>query len=136
MKYIFLTILILGLSCKTTKNTTKKNIMKLGSNFEVLKMEKSSIKLKVKPTLLFDFEKNTISGNAGCNNYNGVIVKDGNQLKFTNIVATKMFCGNMKIEKEFMQKLATITSYDLKDNQFLLYNKAKELVITCEKPLK
>ncbi len=136
MKYIFLTILIIGLSCKTTKSTTQKNSMELGSNFEVTKMEKSKLELKVKPTLLFDFEKNTISGNAGCNNYNGTLIKDGNQLKFTNIVATKMFCGNMKIEKEFMQKLATVTSYDVIDNQFLLYNKAKELVITFEKPLK
>jgi heat shock protein HslJ len=127
---------MIGLSCKTTKSTTKKNILELGSNFEVSKMEKSSIELKVKPTLLFNFEKNTVSGNAGCNNYSGVITKDGNQLKFTDIVATKMFCGNMKIEKEFMQKLATITSYDLNGNHFLLYNKAMELVITCEKPLK
>lgn len=131
MKYILLSILIISLSCNTTKSTTK-DIETLGSEFKVNEMVNSTIELNVKPTIHLNFEKNTISGNAGCNNYSGIIIKKGSQLKFTNLVTTKMYCGNMKIEKEFMKKMRTITSFNVKDNQFLLYNKADELVLTCE----
>jgi heat shock protein HslJ len=127
-----LTILIFGLSCNTTKKSTVKEVEALGSKFQVKKMEASTVELKVEPTMSLDFTKNTISGNAGCNQYSSEFTRKGNQIKFGPIIATKMFCGNMKIEKEFFKKLETITSFATKDNQFLLYNNAKELVLTCE----
>lgn len=131
MKYLFFTVLFIGLSCNTTKTTTTKEVKALGSKFKVEKIEVSDVELKVNPTIVLDFEKNTISGNAGCNNYSGVIITKGNQIKFENLVATKMYCGNMNIEKEFMKKLATITSFNVTDNQFLLLDEAEKLVLTC-----
>ncbi|MCF6350742.1 MAG: META domain-containing protein [Flavobacteriaceae bacterium] len=132
MKYILITIIFLGLSCKSSKNITTTEVKALGSKFKVEKIETSEVELKVNPTIVLDFEKNTISGNAGCNDYSGkIVVTKGNQIKFENITATKMYCGNMKIEKEFMQKLATVTSFDVKDSQFLLLDEAKKLVLTC-----
>ncbi len=131
MKYIFLTVLVIGLSCKSSKNATKKEVENLGSNFKVEKMETSKVTLNVNPTIVLNFTENTISGNAGCNGYSGKIITKGNQIKFEDIFATKMYCENMKIEKEFMQKLATITSFSVKENQFLLLDASKKLVLTC-----
>ena len=131
MKYLFLTVLFLGLSCNSTKPTSK-SVTDLGSEFKVMQIEKSDVKLTKNPTMILDFDKNVISGNAGCNHYSGGFVVKGNKIKIDNVVGTKMYCQNMKIEKEFFKNLATISSFNVKDNQFLLFNDANELVMTCD----
>ena len=131
MKYILLFVLTLVFSCNSTKKTSE-DIKNLGETFKVKEIVNSTIELKVKPTIHLDFEKNMVSGNAGCNNYSGTIIQKGNQLKFGNLVATKMYCGNMKIEKEFLHKMGTVRSFKIENSQFLLYNEANELVLSCE----
>lgn len=89
--------------------------------------------LSKSPTLLIDLETKKISGNAGCNSYGSDFSIEGNQLKFTTPVATKMYCSNMKIEKTFFNCLRTTSNYKFVDGSLTFYTKDGNELMTCAK---
>ena len=60
------------------------------------------------------FEGDTVTGSAGCNDYNGTVTRDGNQMTISSVVATDKMCtepeGIMDQEALYLEKLQTTGS--------------------------
>lgn len=128
-KLVYLLVVVILFSCKTTKNT-KKEFM-LHENYKVVKLNGIE-ELKINPTIAFNFDTNKASGMAGCNRYNVDFTKDGNKLKFGIAIATKMYCTNMDIEKAFFQNLSKITHFNKKDTTVQLLDKSDTVLMVLE----
>lgn len=100
--------------CGTKPNLPKSNSSPIDSkrwnlieiNGEKIESSKASIELNLT-------EKRFV-GNAGCNQMFGEIEINKNEIKFTGIGATKMFCsqeGVMKQETDFLKALGQTTRY-------------------------
>jgi heat shock protein HslJ len=87
--------------------------------------------LVVSPTIIFEEATNTISGNAGCNNYGATFTEKDDLLSFGLVTSTKMMCTNMNIEKAFFNCLAQCETYKIIDDQFVLYDKTKVKLMVC-----
>ena len=81
------------------------------------------------PTLIFKDGK--VSGNAGCNNYGGTFSVNGIHIKFEKTFATKMYCTNMNVEKDFFKSLSQIKTYKLTDSKLTFYNKDNSELMSC-----
>lgn len=76
------------------------------------------------PHIIFSFNENRVSGNAGCNSFNGNYELTGsNKLDISKIASTKMYCDKISVEEEFFNVLEISDSYQLIDeeNMNLLY---------------
>lgn len=60
------------------------------------------------PFIVFDTKENTISGNAGCNNFAGKlkVVQDGKlSIEMSDIATTRMYCPEMDVENNILSAL-------------------------------
>jgi heat shock protein HslJ len=132
---IILTIFLsLSLSCNSSKASPNKakQVKNDIAEYVVVKI-KGLDTLKKNPTMTLDFIKNSISGNAGCNQYGGTIITKENTIKFERILATKMYCNVYNsVEKNYLKNLALTTRYEIKTNQILFFGDADILLITAE----
>ncbi len=70
-------------------------------------------------------EDNKVYGYAGCNRFFGNFeIKEGGQISFLQMGATKMYCPDMKIEDEFFKVLNTADNFSL-SGEIMTLNKAK-----------
>lgn len=72
----------------------------------------------------FDSAQKRFSGNAGCNRMFGKFETSGNEIKFSGIGATKMFCseeGAMKLETDFIKSLETATRFEKTGDTLIFY---------------
>ena len=73
----------------------------------------------------FDVATKRFSGNGGCNQINGNYSLDKKEIKFTEVLATKMSCNDIEFENTFLSTLSSIDRYEVKGNDLLL-KKSKE----------
>lgn len=74
------------------------------------------------PNLEINTSKNTFSGFAGCNTMAGSIFFENGLLRFTDIMTTKMYCGNENKESDFLKALQSATTYEIENNRLTLSN--------------
>ena len=99
--------------------------------FEKLNGENVSITdfTKEVPNLEINSTTNTFMGFAGCNRMNGTIFSERELLRFTNVVTTRMACGENNKENEFLKNLQSTTTYKVENLRLTLTNPAgNELV--------
>jgi len=78
----------------------------------------------------FDVAVKKFSGNGGCNQINGNYSLDKNEIKFTEVLSTKMSCNDIEFENAFLSTLSTIDRYEVKGSDLLLKrNKETRLVL-------
>lgn len=71
------------------------------------------------PTLLV--EAGRVSGNAGCNQFSGGFSGTGREVRFTQLIMTRMYCGGfMELETSYSQALESATHWDVTDNALLI----------------
>jgi heat shock protein HslJ len=59
-------------------------------------------------------DTNRVIGYGGCNSFNGnCILSDGNKIRFSKLLSTKMACSNLDIENEFFKVLESADNYSL-----------------------
>lgn len=89
------------------------------------------------PNMLINLSQMQVSGNGGCNNYNGQI-KDltYNTIKFGNIVNTKRACLNKNIESDYYIALNAVNTYQIIGNNLIFYNEKGEKVLTYFREIK
>jgi len=79
-----------------------------------------TINILPRSTITAHFQANTVTGIAGCNNYNASYQASRNKLSFGSVAATKKICntplGIMQQENAFLNALNSTTSYKLKSN--------------------
>lgn len=98
-------------SCNTTKNVaekvdSKELQIKLRGTWYLTSIDGTSATDSFKgeiPTLNFDFDKNRINGNAGCNIYNGSFELIENMYNPSPMVSTFMACPEYNQEPRFLE---------------------------------
>ena len=72
-----------------------------------------------------------IGGNAGCNRYFGSAKITGQNIEFSPLGATRKMCPEsiMNQETAFMQTLATVKRWDMKNGLLFMYSDSDEAVL-------
>ena len=78
--------------------------------------------------IVFEVAEKRFTGNGGCNQINGNYTLDKNEIKFTDVIATKMACNDIEFENAFLTTLGSIDRYEVNGND-LLFKKRKETVL-------
>ena len=74
------------------------------------------------PVLQFDLDKQRVSGNDGCNTIGGKIEVQGNRIKFSAMISTKMACMKKSIESIISAQISDkLVNYYFKKGQLYLY---------------
>lgn len=133
MKYLpsltVLIMLILSSSCSTpsgTGSTTKlsKTLSTLTqSNWQLFSMNGQKVYATAdgsRPTLSFDAEKMTVSGNSGCNTFSGGFTAEKDALSFGNLASTRMMCADMKTETEFLSTIVKTGKFSIYEGKLVL----------------
>lgn len=71
--------------------------------------------------ILIDEANSTVSGFAGCNNFNAYFTKVSGVTSFVNFSETKMACPNLKEEKAFLSMLKNVNRYEISGKELHLY---------------
>lgn len=86
------------------------------------------------PTISFDFDKNRVYGNSGCNNYNSPFTLDENgQIIISQPISTMMACPNLEGERQFIQAVADTSIITLPDANTLQFAKKDVVSLIFEK---
>ena len=90
--------------------------------------------LSKKPFVAFDAEKNLVSGNDGCNSFNGGYKADGLFLTFSSIAATLMACPDVEIEGQVLDALSNTAKFGrIPDGNIGLFDNSDNLLLELEK---
>lgn len=76
----------------------------------------------------FDVNSKRFSGNGGCNQINGNYTVDKNEIRFTDVISTKMSCNDIEFENTFLSVLGGVDRYEANGSDLLL-KKKKETVL-------
>jgi|WetSurMetagenome_2_1015567.scaffolds.fasta_scaffold159355_1 heat shock protein HslJ len=61
-----------------------------------------------------------VSGNGGCNSFNGKYTAEGQHIRFSDFMATKMACGNLPEELTFFTALKEACYYSIVEDTLIL----------------
>lgn len=91
------------------------------------------IPTQTKITLLMSESK--ASGNSGCNNYMGSYVLDGNEISFSQMGSTMMFCGEEigEIEGLYLSNLQIVKKFTSDENNLIFYNEENQEILNYSK---
>jgi heat shock protein HslJ len=78
------------------------------------------------------FEAGRVSGNAGCNNYGGQYVVEGDNLTISGVFSTLMFCAGNISEQEsvYLANLQSAGSYNVSGNLLKIMDSNGTIVLT------
>lgn len=79
-----------------------------------------------KATLSFDFDKNRVGGNGGCNGFGGTLSGGSGEIKISQVISTKMFCENgSDVENKYLPKLEQVNKYRIAGGKLQLLSSDK-----------
>lgn len=79
--------------------------------------------------IVFEVAEKRFTGNGGCNQINGNYTLDKNEIKFTDVIATKMACSDIEFENTFLSTLSSIDRYEVNGNDLLLKKRKETLLV-------
>lgn len=106
----------------------------LNGNWTLQLLNNEPVRSKKLPTLNIDLLKKRVSGTDGCNNYNGKIINAvAAKFELGNIASTKKMCQDMSIANVFNETLRSSSTYQMKGNNLIIYNKASKKALSFTK---
>jgi len=76
-----------------------------------------------KATISLDFDKNRVGGKGGCNGFGGTLEKNGDEIKISQIISTKMFCEEgSDVENKYLSTLEKVTKYQINGGKLQMLN--------------
>jgi len=81
-----------------------------------------------RPIIEIHLKDKKVAGNTGCNSMNGTVVVEADQIEFSDIVTTKMFCPE-SIEQKFLIALGMVNNYKIEKMKLYLYEDENEVMI-------
>jgi len=120
-RLIYLGAMLIWVAACTTKRTPAKIESELSGTWELNYISGPRITFEglypnKKPFLKVESDSGRISGNTGCNNFNGSFRREGNGFHVNEgMMMTKMFCVGQG-ESTFLSTLQQIDRYALSDN--------------------
>jgi heat shock protein HslJ len=112
------------LACTAKKAVTRPDPTKLAGTWQLNSIIGAATPIAElypdkKPTLVFDLANKKVSGNTGCNGFNGPLKIDSNKINFTAPMAmTKMFCPGQG-ENVFMDNLKKVDTWSVTNDTSL-----------------
>jgi len=79
--------------------------------------------------ITFDVATKKFSGNGGCNQVNGNYSLDKKEIRFTEVLSTKMSCSDIEFENTFLSILGSIDKYEIKGNDLFLKKKKEAMLV-------
>lgn len=79
--------------------------------------------------IVFEVPEKRFTGNGGCNQINGNYTLDKNEIRFTDVISTKMSCADIEFENTFLSTLSSIDRYEVRGNDLLLKNKRETSLV-------
>lgn len=81
-----------------------------------------------KPVLILEAISKKVTGNTGCNQLFGSFTTQNNQITFSGMGSTKMYCQDVK-ENEYLNMINQVHSYKIINGQLIFMDKdGKELL--------
>jgi heat shock protein HslJ len=77
----------------------------------------------------FEIPEKRFTGNGGCNQINGNYSIDKKEIRFTDVLSTKMSCNDIEFENAFLSTLSSIDHYEVNGNDLLLKKKRETLLV-------
>ena len=126
---LFAIISLLATSC----SSSKKAVDPLINDIWILEFIKGvdynpKIQTDLRPTIEIHLKENQVIGNTGCNNMTGTVSVEEDQITFSDIITTKMFCAE-SIEQEFLIALGMVNNYKIEKLELHLYQDDDEIMI-------
>lgn len=84
--------------------------------------------------LMLTRDAGRISGSAGCNRYFGSYQRQGQQLRFSQIGATKMQCMNMTEENHFFKAIQQVNRFRIENHRLTLFHDQQPLMTFERQP--
>lgn len=121
--YLFVCLVLLSaglfISCKSQKAAVA-TFSDLDGEWKVIELNgKMLTPSGTHPFIVLDMQRQTLSGNAGCNRMMGKVEYSDNQkniIKFPQVATTRMACPDMKGEQELLQVLDKIVRFAAEGN--------------------
>lgn len=79
--------------------------------------------------ITFDVTTKKFSGNGGCNQVNGNYSVDKKEIRFTEILSTKMSCNDIEFENAFLSILGSIDRYEIRGTDLVLKKKKETMLV-------
>jgi heat shock protein HslJ len=97
------------------------NPLLVGKHWKLVELNGKPVE-KQDAFLLLDKDKNTVSGNLGCNTFSGSYeLRNGNRIQFSQVISTlKMCMNNMEIEDGLKKVLEMADNYAVNENTLIL----------------
>ena len=94
----------------------------------------SKVVEKKEPYIEINIVRNTIIGYDGCNRINGMLASATDKdLKFGNILATRMMCQDMDLSNKFNDALIFVRHYTVENKKLYLKNKDDKTIMIFKK---
>lgn len=132
---LFITaVLILTASCNGTKKAAASSENEtLEGTFAIGSLKNKDIGEK-ELELVFNAENNSFTGTTDCNSIFGEYTLDGNNVTFSPVAATRMYCeGRMDTEKNIIAAFGNTSTYSVKGGVVSFYDKEGNLLLSAAK---
>ena len=77
----------------------------------------------------FQVAEKRFAGNGGCNQINGNYKVDKSEIRFSDVISTKMSCNDIEFENTFLSILNTIDRYEVRGNDLALKRNKETLLV-------
>ena len=77
----------------------------------------------------FETDEKRFTGNGGCNQINGGYAVDNKEIRFGEVVSTKMSCEDIAFEGTFLDLLSKVDRFEQKGNDLFLKRKKEVLLV-------
>jgi heat shock protein HslJ len=81
-----------------------------------------------RPMIEIHLKDNIVTGNTGCNNMNGKVKVNGNEIFFSDIITTEKICEK-SIEPEFLIALGMVNNYKIEKLKLNMYRDDEILLV-------
>ncbi|WP_423145953.1 META domain-containing protein [Rubrolithibacter danxiaensis] len=131
--FIFLIPALLMLASCRILSVNEEDQDLTGKEWTIIAIAQKPVDLDKKAFFKLD-EKGKIGGKAACNSFSGSYEKGANnQIRFSDIVSTKMYCeGLMDEENQIVMNLQQVKNYKVKTGMLYLFN-GSELLLTLKR---
>jgi heat shock protein HslJ len=111
------------------ENTTDQSLYGVRWSLKKIHTVSGIEEVQTKAFIRFDEAKQSAGGNGSCNSFGSTATVNNNEIGFTHIFSTKMYCeGVQKTEDAFLSQLGKVNRFEIVEKRLLLY-RDKDLLL-------
>lgn len=111
---------LIFVSCGTTHKIEETAKSTLHTKWELTVLDGQAVWME-KPIYLELTDDNKVGGFVGCNRLGGAYtIENGNQIRFSQLITTRMACPELSLENEVLKMLNTIDNFTIDNEKLML----------------